>query len=122
MKELNREIRIVPAIPGRTSGIRIQYILKQELGTVVLTTTIRGSKYEREFDALTVDFHCATDYLELGNAEENCEFLNGATCYSDGSGLQADAIWEEVEEHGEEKLWEELQEMYEHCTAYFRIS
>jgi hypothetical protein len=100
----------------------MQYILKQELGTVVLTTTIRGSQYEREFDALTVDFHCATDYLELGNAEENCEFLNGATCYSDGSGLQADAIWEEVEEHGEEKLWEELQEMYEHCTAYFRIS
>lgn len=108
-------------------GIRLLFILEQELGTVVLTTgiTTPGNKlfglhpeHGRAFEALTVDFHSTTDYLDGCSVEQDsCEFLNGQTCFSDGSGLQAEAIWERVEEEGEESMWEELQEMYERFTG-----
>ena len=108
----DQEIKLLPL----TNGVRIQYILKRELGTVVLTTGIYGKKHQRQFDSLSIDFHTTWDYLESGNGSPHCEFLDG-DCYSDGSGLLAEQIWEEVEKHGEWILWKELQEFYEHCTA-----
>ena len=116
----DQEIRIQP-IPGAPGAVSIRYVLKQELGAVVLTTRVNASRewyLDYEFHVPTVDFHSTWDYLELGNGVENCEFLNGATCYSDGSGLQAGEIWEEVEVHGEGAIWRELREMYERCTGF----
>lgn len=41
-----------------------------------------------------------------------CEYLGGAPCYYDGSGLYAEEIFNEFVEKGEDWLWERMEESY----------
>lgn len=43
---------------------------------------------------------------------ENCEWLNGKPCYTDGSALRAEKFMETLIREGSEKIWEMLEEDY----------
>lgn len=41
-----------------------------------------------------------------------CEFVGGVPCYYDGSGLNADRIYDVLKSRGEEAVWKELESFY----------
>lgn len=43
---------------------------------------------------------------------ESCECLDGKPCYYDGSGLQAERIYEVLVKEGSEGVWRELEDYY----------
>lgn len=43
---------------------------------------------------------------------ESCELLDGKSCYGDGSGLQADRIFDILVKQGSDGVWEELEKYY----------
>ena len=42
-----------------------------------------------------------------------CEYLGGKPCYYDGSGLQAEELYWQFVEHGEDAIWDWLQAEYD---------
>ncbi len=45
-------------------------------------------------------------------ASESCEYLDGKPCYYDGSGLNAERIYEVLLREGSDGVWRELEEFY----------
>ena len=43
---------------------------------------------------------------------DSCEYLNGKPCYYDGSGLNAERIYEVLLERGSDGVWQELESFY----------
>jgi len=43
---------------------------------------------------------------------ESCEYLDGKPCYYDGSGLNAERIYEVLLEEGSDGVWRELEDFY----------
>lgn len=43
---------------------------------------------------------------------ESCEYLDGKPCYYDGSGLNAERIYEVLLKEGSDGVWRELEEYY----------
>lgn len=45
---------------------------------------------------------------------DSCEYLDGHECYYDGSGLNAERIYDVLLKEGSEGVWRELEEYYSH--------
>jgi len=45
-------------------------------------------------------------------ASESCEYLDGRPCYYDGSGLNAERIYEALLKEGSDGVWRELEDYY----------
>lgn len=45
-----------------------------------------------------------------------CDFLHGAECFYDGSGLNAEPVLARFFEHGLDAVWEDLEDYYRHCS------
>jgi hypothetical protein len=45
-------------------------------------------------------------------ASESCEYLDGKPCYYDGSGLNAERIYEVLLKEGSDGVWRELEDYY----------
>lgn len=43
---------------------------------------------------------------------ESCEYLDGKACYYDGSGINAERIYEVLLKEGSDGVWRELEEFY----------
>ena len=43
----------------------------------------------------------------------NCDYLDGKSCYYDGSGLAADDAFNALTEHGDEGVWQYLRRYYQ---------
>ena len=118
-------------------GMAIRFLLVCELGTVqfVMNTGwvpgITGRRFENpsysatkeharriaELSPLAVDLgyhwrtnpHPDSDYTYK---TEKCAALDGADCWYDGSGLNAERVMERFIDEGEPAVWEELIEYY----------
>ena len=60
-----------------------------------------------------VGYHSPTPRYEGQTSNENCEYLNGKPCYTDGSGLRAKKFMEILIREGSDKIWEMLEEDYQ---------
>lgn len=63
------------------------------------------------YQPMAVDrgYHSLTPRYPGQTARENCPYLNGATCYYDGSGLNAQVVFDAMLSEGDQGLWRELE-------------
>jgi hypothetical protein len=59
-----------------------------------------------------ISYHTRSKQYDGQLARENCSYLDGATCYSDGSSLSADELFDKFVAEGEDVVWSTLMEWY----------
>lgn len=136
--EFTRVIEFTPAYDRRNSdpkrnygvhGVDLRFLLKGSNGAIqfLLFTGwhlphVREEHKQRDASAYRLGFPIAADlgyhsfvprYAGQEPMTEDCPVLDGKRCYCDGSGLQAEPVFDILVEQGEEKMWEKLQEEYE---------
>lgn len=58
-------------------------------------------------------YHSPVPIYEGQNVcSESCEYLDGKPCYYDGSGLNAESIYEVLLKEGSDGVWRELEDFY----------
>ena len=58
-------------------------------------------------------YHSPVPIYEGQNVcSELCEYLDGKPCYYDGSGLNAESIYEVLLKEGSDGVWRELKDFY----------
>lgn len=107
--------------PSQNYGIHcvdLRMILKGERGAVqfVLYTGWYPKHLQKEMPngILPADlgYHSHKPMWDGQPAQENCRYLDGKPCYYDGSGLNAERIFDILLEEGGEAVWKELEEYY----------
>lgn len=61
-----------------------------------------------------VDYHSPTPFYEFQThpTVDSCEWLDGKPCYSDGSALAGDELFQTLIEQGSDAVWAELGRRY----------
>lgn len=128
--------------PGKNYGIHgvdLRMILKGDKGVVqfVLYTNWMLPHVTKEMDRRTLKearegtlndislwctyhpqpadlgYHSPVPMYEGQNVcSESCEYLDGKPCYYDGSGLNAESIYEVLLKEGSDGVWRELKDFY----------
>jgi hypothetical protein len=112
-------------------GVEMRFALKGPEGASVFTiyTNWQLPEVTKELDARPVStpfphllcrpmaadlgYHRLTPAYEGQDAlTDDCEFLGGRTCYYDGSGLQAQDVFETMLREGDAAVWRELEAFY----------
>jgi hypothetical protein len=57
-------------------------------------------------------YHSPVPFYEDQQSQGECKFLDGKVCYYDGSGLNANPLWEKFIREGGEAVWKELEDYY----------
>jgi hypothetical protein len=133
--EFTRVIDMSPAfdkrssVPGKNYGIHgvdMRMVLKGPKGAVqfLLFTNWFLPHTQRELDEkhsshscchpipADLGYHSLTPMYEDHGSMGACEYLGGATCYYDGSGLNAEPIFEILLREGSEGVWKALEAYY----------
>lgn len=61
-------------------------------------------------------YHWSTPQYE-GQEARDCDLLPGGKCYYDGSGLNAEGVYQRLLKEGSEGVWRELEEFYHEMAA-----
>lgn len=107
-------------------GVTLRMVLVGELGATqfVLYTNWQLPHVTKEIEhgkdayfllkPLPADFgyHSHTKMYEWQQVNENCEYLKGP-CYYDGSGLEAQRVFEVMLQDGSDGVWRELEKYYQ---------
>jgi hypothetical protein len=74
------------------------------------------SKFDRggtvPYMGYDVGYHSPTPKYKDQTPNKNCEYLNGKTCYYDGSSMMAEKFMEVLVKEGSDRVWEMLKEYY----------
>lgn len=129
---LQKIIRIAPAFDKRHSdpaknygigSVRMLFVLKGKDGAISFSCSTgmylpqqvseHGHRPWREFQPMgyTVS-SCAPVPKEGREGRKNCEWLDGKTCYGDGSALAADEVYDALIREGDDGVWRKLLEFY----------
>lgn len=137
-EKFTRKLEIIPAFDKRHTdpnknygvhGMELRFVLMGEKGATqfVVYTGLQLPHVRKEnlsrhdirsFELLTrpmgadIGYHSPVQHHDFQSPMENCPYLDGKTCYYDGSGLQADALLPIFLEKGEDAVWEMLEERY----------
>ena len=139
-QQLIREIIIEPAYDKRNSdpskdyginGCEIRFLLKGKKGAVqfliytnwclphvteeMLKKPIRDEADIRcRFLPMAADlgYHSPKPLYKDQFARKNCPYLGGKTCYYDGSGLNAEPVFERMLKEGSGGVWKDLEDYY----------
>lgn len=140
-EKFERVVEIIPAFDKRHEdpkenygihGCDLRMILKGRKGATqfVVFTNWHLPHVQKEFDAkrdfgmvsshtlchpmpADVGYHSYTPRYEGQNfTREDCAYLGGKRCYSDGSGLDAYDVYKMLVEKGGEAVWSELERRY----------
>jgi hypothetical protein len=134
---MEKIIQFVPAYDKRNAdpkkdygihGVVLRMVLKGELGATqfVLYTNWQLPNVTKEmrsgmapnkyflYEPLPADlgYHSPKPMYESQKPMENCEYLEGKSCYYDGSGLNAESVYKILLEKGDEGVWKELEDYY----------
>lgn len=119
---MKKELIITPAFDRKDKGYGIhcaemRFYLKGNAGVVqfVLYTGWYLPHNQREFDRpmpADLGYHSLKPMYNGHYPTEKCPFLNGKTCYYDGSGLNAERIFDVLLYKGSDGVWEELKAYY----------
>ena len=134
---MERIIEFTPAYDKRHSdpkqnygigAVRIRFVLKGTLGAMqfLLGTNWYPKEMQASFQQKDaergwfdvqplpwdVGYHSRVPRNEGQKPMGPCEYLDGAVCYYDGSGLQADPIRDALLERGDAGVWAALEERY----------
>lgn len=137
---MKKEIKFHPAWDKRSDdpkknygihGVGMQFTLAGELGAITFTTYTNWHlpHVQDEVDArgllpepcrymfhkpqpADISYHARTPRYEGQEGTEGCHALDGATCYSDGSGLAAEDVFRILLTDGSDGVWEEMERWY----------
>jgi hypothetical protein len=110
-----------PAKDYGIHGMEVRFVLKGDEGATqfliftnwMLPHLRYGHKMVKGFLAeplpADVGYHARVPQYDGQESMGPCEYLDGAPCYYDGSGLQAMALFDRFVAEGEEAVWEELE-------------
>jgi len=135
-----REITIEPAFDRRNTdseknygvhGCNLRFVLKGSLGAVqfLLMTNWHLPHVTKEFLQKPVNdlieiavrflpmpadlgYHSPKPMYKGQKSMGPCKYLNGKPCYYDGSGLNAEPVFELMLKEGSEGVWKKLEEYY----------
>jgi len=109
-------------------GMQIRFVVKGELGATqfLLYTDWFPEQVQKEhFDSgygfpffqlqpmgADVGYHSPTPFYSDQYKTEECPYLDGKTCYYDGSGLRAEELTKKFLEFGDDVVWDELEQYY----------
>ena len=100
-------------------GMEMIFILKGKLGVIQFVVYTGWMPSYKRFDGeksspLPADIgkHSYKPSYDDETKRENCNWLDGADCYYDGSGLAADEVFKVFVKDGEEAMWTELEKFY----------
>ena len=132
--ELKREIKFYPAFDKRDKdpkknygihGVNLTFYVKGPLGVVqfVIFTNWQVPQVQKEFKnkeaflsqpiPADLGYHSYKPMYEGQDVmEHDCPILGGKPCYYDGSGLNAQPMFDLLCEQGDEALWEALEKYY----------
>lgn len=110
-------------------GMEIRFFLIGEEGAVVfamyasdwLPGSIEYGHTSRStplFGAMAADLghHWLRPVYEGETENGPCDFLHGAECFYDGSGLNAEPVMVRFFDHGMDAVWEDLEDYYRSCS------
>ena len=139
---MEKLIKFYPALDKRSSnpsknygihGVELRMILKGDKGAAqfVLYTNWQLPHVQRELNRKAtgkdeeyieailnpmpadLGYHSPAPLYEGQDiCTESCEYLDGKPCYYDGSGLNAERIYEVLLREGSDGVWRELEEYY----------
>lgn len=139
MSELQKSVEFIPAYDKRNldpkknygiHGVSLRFVLKGEKGAVqfVVYTNWQLPHVQAEFDSEPLNqfpymFHKPMpadlgyhSYIPHYNGQtisrESCEYLDGEPCYYDGSGLNAEPVFDVLLKEGDKGVWRELTKYY----------
>lgn len=113
-------------------GVELRMVLIGTKGATqfVLYTNWQLPHVEAEFDKrphrerfldkpmpADLGYHSPTPIYEVQEPRGSCEYLNGHPCYHDGSGLNAEPIFDVLLREGSEGVWRELTSYYNDTFA-----
>lgn len=108
-------------------GVEVRFVLKGKKGAVqfLLFTNWMLPHVQKEQDGRHGDhIFCHPMPADLGyhsykptyegqvSITEKCSYLDGQPCYYDGSGLNAERIYQVLLQEGDKGVWHELEEYY----------
>lgn len=107
-------------------GVNLRFVLKGEKGAVhfCVFTNWHLPEVTEEFKnkprgytwwepkPSDISYHSKTRLNEWDYEHENCTWLDGKTCYTDGSSLYAEKPFETLIREGSEGLWKFLEDYY----------
>jgi hypothetical protein len=136
---LERIIEISPAFDERDAdpkknygihGVEMRWVVKGEKGAIqfLLYTNWHLPHVQKELDARAfgdfphlschpmpadIGYHALEPQYEGQDIiQDACPYLNGKPCYYDGSGLQANAVYQTLVAEGGDALWALLEKRY----------
>ena len=132
-EKLERIVNFAPAFDRRNPdpkkdygvhGVTLRMILKGEKGATqfVLYTNWQLPHVQEEFDDKAINlfsykplpadlgYHSPSPQYE-GQTKRKCDILGG-DCYYDGSGLNAERVFDILLQEGDEGVWKELERYY----------
>ena len=135
-EKLERILNMEPAFDKRDPdphknygihGVTLRMVVKGEKGAVqfVLYTNWMLPHVQDELDLrpgskllsrpLPVDigYHARSPRYAGQGAMPNCQYLDGAPCYYDGSGLRAEEVYQVLLSAGSDGVWKYLEEEYD---------
>lgn len=102
------------------SSMKVRFILRGPLGaTQFLLYTgwtpgrIENRAYPESSMGADVGYHARTRQYEGQDDMGDCEYLDGARCFYDGSGLAASELFKRFAEEGEEAVWQVLRDWHD---------
>ena len=96
----------------------LRMVLKGSKGAVQFVLLLGWNIKGREVDHLfpmpaDLGYHSPVPMYDGHDPiQEECQYLDGKPCYYDGSGLNAERIFEVLKQKGSEAVWKELEEYY----------
>ena len=120
----------VPRMHGR-HGMQLRFVLASEFGAVqfllYLSDWLPGSvdvigNIDGRHGTMSADLghHWPTPTYDGEIAAGACEYLAGAECFYDGSGLNAASVLSTLVTDGIEAMWDEMKTYWHHCNASAR--
>jgi hypothetical protein len=106
-------------------GMNLRFVLKGERGAIqfLIFTGWHLPRVQEEFKRKGWDsspmpadlgYHSLAPHYEgQGVQSDSCEYCDGKPCYYDGSGLNAEPVFDKFVSEGEEAMWAELASYYE---------
>lgn len=112
-------------------GMRLRFLLMSEEGAVQFLMAcsdwlpgsldcIGSTRRDKALFGVTgadLGFHWTRPVYEGQEAmDQSCEYLHGAACFYDGSGLNATRILDRLLRDGLDAVWEDLEDYYRSCS------
>jgi len=110
-------------LKGKKGAVQFVLFTNWQLPHVTEESVTRTLKNQNNLDKYDIKCHFLPSPADLGyhslkpmytdqSRRESCEYLDGKPCYYDGSGLDAEPVYEILLREGSDGVWKKLEDYY----------